>query len=127
MANESVSVTYTPEFKRNLRQLSKKYRHIREDLQPLLDELVAGSTPGDQIRGVQDVVFKARVSNSDARKGKSGGYRVIYHVKQDEAVVLITIYSKAEQSDVAAVEIRRILAAHEASQSGEPGDEGGAS
>ncbi len=31
MADEPLPVVYTPEFKRNLRRLSKKYRHIRED------------------------------------------------------------------------------------------------
>ena len=32
-------VAFTPEFKRNLRQLAKKYRHIKSDLQPILDQL----------------------------------------------------------------------------------------
>jgi mRNA-degrading endonuclease RelE of RelBE toxin-antitoxin system len=104
-------VVFTPEFKRNLRQLAKKYRHIRNDLQSLLDELAKGSKPGDQITGIQHEVFKVRVGNSDARKGKSGGYRVIYHVKGEEAIVLITIYSKSDQADVSAAEIRRIIAA----------------
>jgi len=43
-----LQVTFTPEFKRNLRQLAKKYRHIKSDLQPLLDRLAGGSKPGDQ-------------------------------------------------------------------------------
>jgi hypothetical protein len=30
MANEPLPVAYTPEFKRNLRQLAKKYRSIRD-------------------------------------------------------------------------------------------------
>jgi len=29
-------ISYTPEFKRNLRRLAKKYRQIRSDLDPLL-------------------------------------------------------------------------------------------
>jgi hypothetical protein len=33
-----LQVTFTPEFKRNLRQLAKKYRHIKSDLQPILDQ-----------------------------------------------------------------------------------------
>jgi mRNA-degrading endonuclease RelE of RelBE toxin-antitoxin system len=32
-----VRVEFTPEFKRNLRALSKKYRHIRSDVQPVLN------------------------------------------------------------------------------------------
>jgi hypothetical protein len=42
-------------------------------VQPLLDELNQGQTPGDQIPGVPYEVFKVRVRNSDSGKGKSGG------------------------------------------------------
>jgi mRNA-degrading endonuclease RelE of RelBE toxin-antitoxin system len=112
MANEALPVAYTPEFKRNLRQLAKKYRHIRADIQPIIDQLVEGEKPGDRITGIQAEVYKARAGNSDARKGKSGGYRIIYHAKP-AAAVLITIYSKSDQADVAAAAIRRIIAGHE--------------
>jgi mRNA-degrading endonuclease RelE of RelBE toxin-antitoxin system len=102
-------VVYTPEFKRNIRQLSKKYRHIKSDIQPIIDDLIRGKTPGDQIPGVRYEVFKVRASNSDATKGKSGGYRVIYYRPNDEITVLITIYSKSEQSDVTPAQIRGII------------------
>ncbi len=114
--NKPLPVAYTPEFKRNLRQLAKKYRHIREDVQPTIDQLADGAKPGDQVTGVQHEVYKVRVGNSDARKGKSGGYRIIYHVKEGAAVVLITIYSKSDQADVSAAEIRRIIADQEAGE-----------
>ncbi|MBK7996295.1 MAG: type II toxin-antitoxin system RelE/ParE family toxin [Blastocatellia bacterium] len=91
-----ISIEYTGEFKRNIRQLAKKYRRIKTDLQELLDELVKGHKPGDQIKGVNEEVFKARVRNTDSAKGKSGGYRVIYQYK-NEQIILITIYSKSEQ------------------------------
>jgi mRNA-degrading endonuclease RelE of RelBE toxin-antitoxin system len=68
-----LQVAFTPEFKRNLRQLAKKYRRIKSDLQPILDQLASGSKLGDPIPGVRYEVFKVRVKNSDASKGKSGG------------------------------------------------------
>jgi mRNA-degrading endonuclease RelE of RelBE toxin-antitoxin system len=111
MAREPLPVVFTPEFKRNLRQLAKKY--IREDLEPIFDQVAAGTTPGDQISGVANEVYKVRVPNSDARKGKSGGYRIIYQVKPGDAIVLITVYSKSDQTDVTAAEIRRIIAGFE--------------
>lgn len=107
---------FTTEFKRNIRQLAKKYRHIKSDLQPLFNELGQGQTPGDQIPGVQFEAFKVRVRNSDSRKGKSGGYRVIYQRTLEGANILITIYSKTEQEDVAANEIRRIILDYESEQ-----------
>lgn len=114
-----VTVLFTPEFKRNIRQLVKKYRRLKTDVQPLLDELGQGQTPGDQIPGVQYEVFKVRVRNSDSGKGKSGGYRVIYHRTTDGAIILVTIYSKTEQSDIAAPEIRQIILTYEIQQAAE--------
>jgi hypothetical protein len=57
-----------------------------------------------------------RVRNSDSRKGKSGGYRVIYQRTLERANILVTIYSKTEQEDVAANEIRQIILNYESEQ-----------
>lgn len=81
MPSDSTSprlISFTPEFKRNLRQLAKKYHHIKSDLQPILDQLTGGGQPGDQVPRVRYEVFKVRAKNSDALKGKSSGYRLIY-------------------------------------------------
>jgi mRNA-degrading endonuclease RelE of RelBE toxin-antitoxin system len=118
MAHEPLPVEFTPEFKRNLRQLAKKYPHIRADIQPVLDEISEGKEIGDRIVGVRYQVYKARAKNSDARKGKSGGYRIIFQIKPGEKIVLVTIYSKTEQSDVAALDIRRIVSDFESSNDG---------
>ena len=109
-----LQVRFTPEFKRNLRQLAKKYRRIKLDLQPILDQLASGSKPGDQVPQVRYEVFKVRAKNSDASKGKSGGYRLIYHVKSESEVVLVTVYSKTEQADISPADIRQIILDSEA-------------
>jgi mRNA-degrading endonuclease RelE of RelBE toxin-antitoxin system len=105
-----VRVEFTPEFKRNLRALSKKYRHIHSDVQPVIEQLQAGGFVGDRIPRTQYVVFKVRVRNSDIQKGKSAGYRLIYQVKEPTLVVLVTLYSKLDQADISAEQIRRISA-----------------
>jgi mRNA-degrading endonuclease RelE of RelBE toxin-antitoxin system len=112
-AEPSAGIEYTPEFKRNLRQLAKRYRGIKADLQPLLDELERQQTPGHHVPGVRYEVYKARVLNSDSGKGKSGGYRVIYQRTIDKSIVLVTIYSKTEQEDVSPHAIRQILLNYE--------------
>ena len=104
-----VSVEFTPEFKRNLRALAKKYRHVRSDVEPVVKRLVAGEFVGDQIPGTRYVVFKVRVRNSDIPKGKSSGHRLIYHAKIPTSVILVTLYSKLDQADISAKQIRRIL------------------
>lgn len=46
-----VEIIAAPEFQRRLRSLSKKYRQIRLDLEPVLLQLQAGEFVGDQIQG----------------------------------------------------------------------------
>ncbi len=35
-------IDLTPRFQRDLRDLAKRYRHVRSDLQPLIEQLQAG-------------------------------------------------------------------------------------
>jgi len=104
-----VAVSYSDAFKRQLKRLSRRYRHIRADVQPVIDQLEAGQTPGDQVRGLGHTLYKVRARNTSAKRGKSGGYRIIYYLKTDTDVLLVTIYSKSEQSDVDADELVKII------------------
>lgn len=105
-----IRVEFSAEFQRALRHLSKKYRRIRSDLEPILNQLVAGETPGDQVPGVGATVYKVRAANHDAQVGKSGGYRVIYYLRTEDLRVLLTVYSKTERTDISAEELKTILA-----------------
>ncbi len=100
MNHHLFKIALTPRFKRDLQELGKRYRSIRTDLQPLIEQLQAGEILGDRIAGVKYQVFKVRLKNSNIQKGKSGGYRVIYYLKTDEGIILTTIYSKSDLSDV---------------------------
>lgn len=104
-----VEIRFTAEFKRNLRALAKRYRNIRSDIDPILNQLQGGEYVGDQIPRVGYALYKVRIKNSDARRGKSGGYRMIYYLRTQTQVILITLYSKSEQSDISAAEVRRII------------------
>ena len=109
----SIQVEASPTFSRNLRDLAKKYRNIRNDIKPVIEQLEQGDLPGDQIPDVGYAVFKLRVRNSDTQKGKSGGYRLIYYVKTSTGIILLTIYAKSEQVDIAAKDIQNIVAEYE--------------
>jgi mRNA-degrading endonuclease RelE of RelBE toxin-antitoxin system len=103
-------VSFTPEFKRSLRLLAKRYRHIKSDLTPLLDELSFGQLPGNIIQGCGVEVYKVSLKNSDISKGKSAGYRVVYLLKKSRVeIVLLAIYSKSDQGSISAAQIRRIM------------------
>lgn len=112
-----IQVIVSPTFNRNLRTLAKKYRSIRNDIQPIIEQLTRGELPGDQIAGVGYAVFKLRVRNSDTQKGKSGGYRLIYYVQTARGIVLLTLYTKSEQVDIAAEDIQNIITEYEQQQS----------
>jgi mRNA-degrading endonuclease RelE of RelBE toxin-antitoxin system len=108
-----IQVEASQTFNRNLRSLAKKYRSIRNDIQPVIEQLERGELPGEQISGIGYEVFKLRVRNRDIQKGKSGGYLLIYYVKTVKGIILLTIYTKSEQADIAADEIRSIIAEYE--------------
>lgn len=109
MATDQVGVSFTFEFKRNLRALAKKFRSIRTDVQPLIDQLLAGELPGDQIPGISLTIFKVRLKNSDLQKGKRSGYRCIYYLKTRNDIILVTIYAKTEHTDVSLTTLRSII------------------
>ncbi|MGM3308177.1 type II toxin-antitoxin system RelE/ParE family toxin [Anabaena sp. WFMT] len=108
-----IQVEVAPRFQRNLRKLAKKYPSIRNDIQPVIKQLQQGEILGDCIPKINYEVFKLRVRNSDVQKGKSGGYRLIYYVKTATAIILLTIYAKSEQIDIAADDIQGIISAYE--------------
>ena len=102
-------VIATREFQKKVRSLSKKYRHIQTDLQPILEKLRLGEILGDRIPGIKFVVYKLRIKNNDVQKGKSGGYRLIYWLQTTDCIVLLDIYSKSEQDNIDVTKISQII------------------
>jgi mRNA-degrading endonuclease RelE of RelBE toxin-antitoxin system len=95
-----------------LRELSKRFRNIRYDVQPIIEQLQQGNILGDRIGdlGEDYVVYKMKIRNSNIQKSKSAGYRLIYQVESPTSILLLTIYSKSDQEDISAKEIRNIVA-----------------
>jgi mRNA-degrading endonuclease RelE of RelBE toxin-antitoxin system len=104
-----IKVDRSIEFKKNIKKLEKKYRSIEEDIEPLIQQLESGETPGDRISGNKYPVYKARVKNSDNKKGQSSGYRVIYYTIVTDAILLTTIYSKSERGNISNREIEDLI------------------
>ena len=109
--SNSMNIDLTPEYQKNLKYLAKKYRRIRSDIQSVIVELQQGNLLGDRLSGFAADVYisKVRIKNSDIQKGKSAGYRLIYLVESAASILLLTIYSKSERSDITEEEIRAIL------------------
>ena len=110
MTNEQpVQISFAPAFRKDVKQLRKRYSRIQQDIQPLIDQLIAGETPGDQVQSTGYTVYKARLPNRDAQRGKSGGYGVIYYIRTPKQIVLLTVYSKSDRSDNSADDIHAII------------------
>jgi mRNA-degrading endonuclease RelE of RelBE toxin-antitoxin system len=109
--NFSFSVRFTDEFEKQLYKLSKKYRNIRKDIEPIIKQIEEGIFLGDRLSGfgTNIYIYKVRVKNSNLKKGKSAGYRVVYLLRSETTILLLTIYSKSEQEDISVNEINLIL------------------
>ncbi len=105
----SIKLLFSDEFKDRLRTLAKRYRSIRTDIQPLIDDLQIGKFIGDKIPGIGYTVFKVRLKNSDIQKSKSSGYRAIYQLKDNSCVLMLLIYAKSDQTDITAQQIQDII------------------
>ena len=97
-----------PNFTRQLGRLERKYPKTIDEIERLIKRLAQGDRPGDRIPGVGYTVYKVRLPNRAARRGKSGGFRVIYYVQLSDRVTLLTIYSKSDETDISIAEIRQL-------------------
>jgi mRNA-degrading endonuclease RelE of RelBE toxin-antitoxin system len=96
-------------FRHDLRELKKDYPHVNDDLNVLFVELRQGETPGDRISGVGYTVFKVRVKSSDIRRGKRGGYRVIYYLKTIACIYMVAVYIKSQQENIDKKVLKRLI------------------
>jgi len=107
----SISIRFSPEFEKQLYKLSKRYRKIRDDIEPVILQLQQGEIIGDRLVGLGEEyqVYKVRVKNSNIQKGKSAGYRVIYYLQTATSIILLTVYSKSDKEDIDVVDITGII------------------
>jgi mRNA-degrading endonuclease RelE of RelBE toxin-antitoxin system len=108
-----VKVDRSDKFKKDIKKLRKRHDSIEKDIQPLIEQLEAGELPGDRIAENKYPVYKVRVRNSDIRRGKSSGYRVIYYTITLESILLTTIYSKSDMRNISNKEVEDIIGEYE--------------
>ncbi len=95
------------EFDKDVKRLSKKYRHLKEDLIAFMASFENEHTHAIAIR---KNIFKARIKNSDKSKGKSGGYRTYYYTITDESVTFLIIYDKSVMESIDEAVLDSIIA-----------------
>ncbi len=61
LMSKEIEIFFSDEFKSRLRTLAKRYRNIRDNLQPLINELQSGNFIGDQIARTGYTILKVRL------------------------------------------------------------------
>jgi len=101
------SVYPTPDFKKFLKKLVKKYPSLKADLQSLIRTLEEEPDSGIHLG---QGIHKIRLAIKSKGKGKSGGARVItYLVTQDHEVYLVYIYDKSQLENISKEQILELI------------------
>ena len=94
----SYNVQATAFFERELKALAKKHRSLKNDLAALVEQLEQQPTTGTELG---NNCYKIRLAITSKGKGKSGGARVITHVRiTGNTVYLLSIYDKSELANI---------------------------
>jgi len=100
-------------FKKVVADLRKKYPSVAEDLKVALRVVADNPELGRSLRGYGHIK-KLRVRNSDMRKGKRGGYRLIYSIDNSAKVVApLMLYAKSQKPDISKKELKTLIASLE--------------
>ena len=100
LSMDKLEILITSVFERSLKKLVKKYPSLKNVYKNVINDLETTPGIGDEIQGHQ-FFYKVRYPNIDAKKGKSGGFRVIYYwPEKGKIIILVSIYSKTQQQEV---------------------------
>lgn len=92
-------------FLKDVRRLRKRYRFIEDDINALKEEMRHQGYRGALLSGYEAPVYKVRLANRSARRGKSGGFRAVYCFIDEGTILFVHIYSKTDQNDASAREV----------------------
>jgi mRNA-degrading endonuclease RelE of RelBE toxin-antitoxin system len=103
----SYSIIVSEPFAKELKHLAKKYPSLKREVAGLVEKLLKEPLLGTPIG---NECYKIRLAIASKNKGKSGGARVITHVKiVDEDIYLLSIYDKSEAENISDPDIKRRL------------------
>ena len=104
----SLQVIFPNRFTRKANKIARKHPSLIIELRKLTELLAHGTYPGVRLKYVGANVRKVRLGNYSDMSGKSGGFRIAYHVGS-ESVTLLAVCIKPKCDDVEPSQIRRIL------------------
>ncbi len=96
-------------FLKDVRRLRKRFRFVEEDIDSLKEEMRHQGYRGALLSGYEAQIYKVRLTNRSARRGKSGGFRAIYFFLDDDTILFVQIYSKSDKIDASPSEIQGFI------------------
>lgn len=95
-------IFFTDHFKTRLKKLKNKHPTLKEDFLASLETF----DPQKEI-SIGKSIYKIRISSSDMKKGKSGGFRAyLYLYIKKDLLVPIYIYPKSETESITQNELK---------------------
>jgi mRNA-degrading endonuclease RelE of RelBE toxin-antitoxin system len=103
----SYKVIPTSQFEKDLKKLFKKYPSVKSEISALVEQLKDNPKLGTPLL---KNCYKIRLAIKSKGKGKSGGSRVITHVRViREEVHLLSIYDKSQKANISDSTINKLL------------------
>ena len=103
----SYNVIATPDFKKLVKKLARKYPSLRGDLTKLIKTLADNPTVGTSLG---HGLYKIRLAITSKGKGKSGGARVItFLLTPEKEVYLVYLYDKGQLDSISKEQVLVLL------------------
>lgn len=91
-----------PHFKKQLKNLNKKYKNISNDLIKSLTNFNKQTSIS-----LGNNIYKIRIKSSDIKKGKNKSFRlIIFVIELDKTIYPIAIYFKSNKTNITDIEIK---------------------
>jgi len=100
---------YSEDFAKDFARLRKRFPRIEDDLAALEADMQHRNLRGVHMQGFGLPIYKIRMANRSDRRGKRGGFRIVYYLQSSNSILFLLIYSKSDQDDVNDSEVRRRL------------------
>jgi len=103
------NVIFGNSFKRSVKKLEKRFPCVKKDVRTAVEVLLENPELGVLIPDGSGI-RKLRLRNSDMKRGKSGGYRLLYLFDQtSESIYFLLLYAKSDRENITQHEIQELL------------------
>ena len=104
-----ISVRHSGRFNRLLGKLARKFPSAIAEVGNLTALLKQGERPGTLYRRLGSEVYRVRLPNRSAKRGKSAGFRVAYYVETETDILLLAICDRKDCAELEESNLRALM------------------